>query len=512
MSNSGANPFANNWAYLKTELRWLDRVLMIAVSRKRQDDKTLNQVANTPADKVTSHWWKGIVAVNRGIDDREGPPPKPNPQTVSVTVNYSQFLEQQIQASYTAGITLGLPLLRDRFALTEVEKNILLMAIAPEINRRYGRLYNFLQDEEGLLPDLPTIDLCLRLLCRNDQEWQQARARLTAPNSLVQLGIVTWIGDEEGTLLSQQVRIVDEVTRYLLADTPDLPALEQVWAEETSTTPLLTSIAPTLPETDGSTAVLEPIEASAIHPSSPETHAILSLPPHHHWETLILPKSLIRRLQYLVRQAIERPQLPELEGLIILLVGAAGTGKTLAAATLAAELGEALQCIDLETLSPDAYPPTLTGSPTEDTHLLLVKQGRYWFGRQPQVADSWLHQWWQWRKQFRLTLVSVHRLEQVRPGWRSRFDSILTFPRPDVRLRRRLWAQAFPPDFKTHHIDWDQMARDWLLTGGDITEIAQAVQCDLRSRQRLSVTPKALQDAMELRSFPAKIKGNPPKA
>jgi hypothetical protein len=213
MSSNGVKPFENNWAYLKTELRWLDRVLMMAVSRKRQDDKTVHRVANTSADKVTSHWWKGIIAVNKGIDDREGPPPKLSAKSVQ-TVSYAQQLEARIQASYQASITLAIPLLRDRLKLSEVEKNIVLMAIAPEINRRYGRLYDYLQEEEGALADLPTVDLCLRLLCRNDHDWQQARARLTASHSLVNLGLLEWIGDEDGTLLSQQVRVSDELASF----------------------------------------------------------------------------------------------------------------------------------------------------------------------------------------------------------------------------------------------------------------------------------------------------------
>ena len=95
-----------------------------------------------------------------------------------------------------------------------LKKNIVLMAIAPEINRRYGRLYDYLQEDEGALADLPTVDLCLRLLCRNDQDWQQARARLTAKHSLVNRDLLEWIGDEEGTLLSQQVRVSDDLANF----------------------------------------------------------------------------------------------------------------------------------------------------------------------------------------------------------------------------------------------------------------------------------------------------------
>ncbi|PSN15223.1 hypothetical protein C7271_21050, partial [filamentous cyanobacterium CCP5] len=71
-------PFADNWAYLKTELNWLDRLLVLAVSRQRQDTKAINQVAKTAADKATSHWWKGVITLNQptGYDECR-PPSKP---------------------------------------------------------------------------------------------------------------------------------------------------------------------------------------------------------------------------------------------------------------------------------------------------------------------------------------------------------------------------------------------------------------------------------------------------
>ncbi len=498
MNNISVKPFDSNWAYLKAELRWLDRVLMMAVARKRQDNKVLSTVANSPADKVTSHWWKGIVAVSRGVDDREGPPPKPVPQG-QITLSYGQVLDLQIQATAQVGIPLGLPLLRDRCALSEVEKNILLMAIAPEINRRYGRLYDYLQDEAGALADLPTVDLCLRLLCRNDDQWQQARARLTAADSLVQRGLVEWIGDEDGTLLSQQVRVVDEVANYLLADAPDLKTLDTV---------LSLGLAPSPPAPSGNapdefslpTRAIAPIPSSQLpEPPEPAAGTLVTTQAQLSWDRLILPQSLLRKLQYLARQGNLCRSSPEAEGLLVLLVGAAGTGKTLAASVLASELGVPLSCLELAALSPEAYPPNLTGTPSESSPLLLIKQGEQWFGRNPQVETVWLHQWWQWRKQFALTFVAVQRLEQVLPSWRHRFDGVLTFPRPNTAARQRLWQQAFDPELRLDKVDWRMIARQWPLTGGEIAEVARLAQRDVRSRGQTTITLTALRNAYQLR-------------
>ncbi|NJN20522.1 MAG: hypothetical protein HC812_04110 [Leptolyngbya sp. RL_3_1] len=169
MGDEAIKPFVDNWAYLKTELRWLDRLLMVAIARQRQDAKTVNQVAQGEADKVTSHWWKGIIHLSQPTFYEDGRPPA----TAKKTGSYRQQLEARIQASHRRGTVLALPQLCDRYRLSHFEKNLILLALAPEINRRYGRLYEYLQAEEAPWVDLPTVDLCLRLLCRDDDAWQQ---------------------------------------------------------------------------------------------------------------------------------------------------------------------------------------------------------------------------------------------------------------------------------------------------------------------------------------------------
>ncbi len=363
MSGNGVQPFENNWAYLKTELRWLDRVLMMAVARKRQEDKSTRQISNATVDEITSHWWKGIVTVSRGIDDREGPPPKRQPSAAATQASYSQQLQMRIRAGQQAGVVLALPLLRDRLQLAEVEKNIVLMAIAPEINRRYGRLYDYLQEEEGALADLPTVDLCLRLLCRNDQDWQQARARLTAHHSLVNRRLLEWIGDEEGTLLSQQVRVSDKLANFLLADYPTAKVLEALLSEVTLEDDIDLIAPQSVSGQSAVTALVPVVTPESEQPPTPVMSAnpVQAIAPA--WDDLVLPKQQVRQLQYLSRQAQARRQQSDIPGLIVLLLGASGTGKTTAAATIAAELQLPLSCVDLAALTPEEYPAVLTDSP-----------------------------------------------------------------------------------------------------------------------------------------------------
>ena len=152
-------PFADNWAYLKTELAWLDRLLMLAIARQRKDTKAVNQVAKNPTDRLSAHWWKGVISVpNPSYDDCRVPTKPAKTETTTANaqtgnspsaaqckapVGYQNQLEHRIKASAQANIVLALPSLRHYLNLTLFEKNLILMVLAPEINRRYGRLYHF---------------------------------------------------------------------------------------------------------------------------------------------------------------------------------------------------------------------------------------------------------------------------------------------------------------------------------------------------------------------------------
>jgi hypothetical protein len=72
------------------------------------------------------------------------------------------------------------------FALTPFERDAVLVCLAPELDRRYDKLYAYLQDDSARRR--PTADLVLTLL-RGD------RARLTRTAPLLRHGLLTEIAD-----------------------------------------------------------------------------------------------------------------------------------------------------------------------------------------------------------------------------------------------------------------------------------------------------------------------------
>jgi hypothetical protein len=502
MADESAQPFTHNWAYLKVELRWLDRVLLTAVSRQRSDEKAIGRVAQTEKDHVTSHWWKGIVTLPRSHPREEGPPPK---GTTTTQASYSQQLAARVAASEARGVVLALPALQAAYDLTLFEKNLLLMGLAPEINRRYGRLYDYLQDHAGELEDLPTVDLCLRLLCRNDRAWQLARSRLVAADSLMEKGLVEWIGDE-GTLLSQQVRLSDAVANYLLAASPT-PQVPDFGSDHAGTfVPAPRADAPWSSTPGEEDTLAHPPEADeegqriADGTDGEEGPQLVATPhiPCGNWETLILPRSLKSQLRSLARQGQQRQPSPTALGLVVLWAGPAGTGKTTAATAIATDMAAALAVLNLHRVLPQEE-ATLLDSSVADGRPLLVQGGDRWFGRHATATAAQLHSWWQQRQRTSgLTVVTVTHIQAIRPRWRQRFDAILMFPRPDCRARQKLWQQVWPASIIPKDIDWRWVARQLPLTGGEIVAIAQTAHLELQARQRRTLTLKALRDAIAL--------------
>ncbi|MEB3231716.1 MAG: AAA family ATPase [Leptolyngbyaceae bacterium] len=247
MTHPANEGFTDNWGYLKTELTWLDRMLMMALARYRQEKKSVDRIAQSPADQASSHWWKGVVSLDGNIAYDEHRPsapinghrstkpgdsstggqsaqPQPQPQA---KLGYQQQLDLRIQASKRNGVTLALPWLCDRLKLSLFEKNLILMALAPEVNRRFARLYRYLQShDDHLVSDLPSVELVLRLLCRNDQEWRRARQQLNPDAALMTHNLVLLLYQSHDPFLNATIRLADELVDCLLAEDPDPNALE----------------------------------------------------------------------------------------------------------------------------------------------------------------------------------------------------------------------------------------------------------------------------------------------
>ena len=426
-----AEPFLDNWTYLKVELNWLERLLLTAVARQRKETREIDRVAKTAADRATSHWWKGIVSLD-GTIAHDSPVERRKSNSSEAKGNYQQQIEARIRSSQQQGIQLALPDLCDRLRLNPFEKNLILMGLAPEVHRRYAQLYGYLQGKESERSDLPNVDLALRLFCRTDSEWRAARSSLTASSPLIQHQLIELLSPTT-PLLNRSIKLCDRLVDLLLSESVRLPQIH--------------------------------------HPGS------ASFP------TLVLPESLLTDLKHLCHQiqfcaqvdqewgfqSLDAARLP---GIVAMMVGASGTGKLIAASAIAQALNTSLVQIDLATLNPLEQADWMGTIVKQAPTVLLIKSAEIGLSRTSPTNQ--FHQFLAARRSSRsLTLLSVQRLPITGQRARSQIQQRLHFPLPDRAARLKLWQQAFSPQVPLSDLDWNELAK-FSLTGGEIGTIARS--------------------------------------
>ncbi|MFG2666847.1 ATP-binding protein [Streptomyces sp. NPDC048387] len=123
------------------------------------------------------------------------------------------------------GPPLGSPLdvLARRFALAPLDVDLLLIALAPDLDARFERLYGYLNDD--LTRRRPTVGLALELCGRTGTAAARFRLAPTAP--LVAGGLLE-VTEPERPPLSRVLVVPDRVTGHLLGDASPDPRLAGV--------------------------------------------------------------------------------------------------------------------------------------------------------------------------------------------------------------------------------------------------------------------------------------------
>jgi len=190
------------------------------------------------------------------------------------------------------------------------------------------------------------------------------------------------------------------------------------------------------------------------------------LPTPFVWDDLVLKPDLLRGLRELTFEARDRaafweePRIrrlfPRGRGLTVLLTGSPGTGKTMAAQVLAADLNLDLYRVDLATLVSKYIGETSKNlrrvftTAARAPAILLFDEADALFTRRTEVRDS--HDRWanadtnyllQLLESFPgIALLASNRRENIDSAFTRRFRYILDFPRPDPEQRKALWLRA----------------------------------------------------------------------
>ena len=217
--------------------------------------------------------------------------------------------------------------------------------------------------------------------------------------------------------------------------------------------------------------------------------------PHSRWSDLVLPNNQLRTLHLIALHVHHRLRVHENWGFAertsrglgtaALFAGPSGTGKTLAAEILAADLGLDLYRIDLSQVvskyigETEKNLRTVFDAADAGGAVLLFDEADALFGKRSEVRDS--HDRYanievsyllQRMEAYRgLAVLTTNMRGALDPAFLRRLRFVVQFPFPNAEQREEIWRRAFPDATPTDGLDPRKLAA-LTVSGGTIANIA----------------------------------------
>ncbi len=206
--------YRDNLEHIADELRRLDLLIRLRIRSLRLRNKEFaeEQVSRTVYISEQEVEWLLTAEADGPVADTMAD------DADAQLVALSAEIDGRVERSLRQGIWLALPALGQLFGLSKVELQIVLMCLAPELRRRYDRLYAYLQDD--ITRTRPSIHLVVELLSSDEKLRWQASAYLSESAPLLRTGLLRRIDDPNSpsgsTRLAQFIALDPRICEFLL--------------------------------------------------------------------------------------------------------------------------------------------------------------------------------------------------------------------------------------------------------------------------------------------------------
>lgn len=191
-----------DWEQLIHLLQWLDRRLEIAIAIAQSIFEINSELPFDRGIQIDTSEVKRLMTQN--------------PAQPMFVRDKSENIQSPLDCCLNHS---SLSWLQQRFQLDDFDLGIIAIALAPELDRRYERIYAYLQDD--IRGKRPTVDLSLNLLCSSANEKLERRAYFTPQGALVRNGLLHLIPDPhqaDPPLLAHIIKLDGTVVRLLLGE------------------------------------------------------------------------------------------------------------------------------------------------------------------------------------------------------------------------------------------------------------------------------------------------------
>jgi AAA+ superfamily predicted ATPase len=429
--------FPDGKTHLRAELRRLDLLLHREIARLRAahllsgDDLHGLYVSDAQVDALV---YQFQAQTKRGQ----------SPPDVEALTTEAERLAAENMARSAA----NLPMVRltALFDLEEFEREVLLLAVAPELDLRYEVLCTYLNND--VTRKRPTCDLALRLFC-NDSEQRWDRHPHFAPDApLFRCGLLRWepvAPDTPASSLARSFHAPLRVVDYLL----------EIASNEPGLTPFTEMVSP-----------------------------------RRRWNDLLFPEEFLMTLRGAPRL------LDKLPAPVFVFEGHEGAGKRSCAEALCQEMGRALLLVvDVEALM-------TSQAELSEVLALLGREQRFdnaglYFSRAEAFFDS------DGRllpKARSFSRSPGHCIPPIVLGCAGNCDlkaligetpfHVFRLPTLPFPLRQQWWRRELATTFgESNGTDLDALANQFVLTGGQIHAAVQSARDHLRLRRKAGTLP-----------------------
>lgn len=209
--------YKDSYEHLADELKRLDLLLQRRVLRFRMKIQAMSEAA------VSQSLYISHEQVDLLLSRDEAGDVDPSPAVTGVH-DHLEALREEIDAKLTnsrkGGIFLTLPHLAGLFGLSSFELLALIICLAPELDRKYDKLYAYLQDD--ITRKKPSVDLVLDILEDSGHERWKCRPMFSNGARLMQSGILHMTDDPQSPSgssdLARFIKLDPRIVNYLLGD------------------------------------------------------------------------------------------------------------------------------------------------------------------------------------------------------------------------------------------------------------------------------------------------------
>jgi SpoVK/Ycf46/Vps4 family AAA+-type ATPase len=204
-------PYRSAWEFLQDQLERLN-VRLALLARRRRRARVRHPLEAFKGLVVSEEEVVGLL--DELIESGDDNGAQDDDESVR---RIDDDVSRRIDASRRDPIDRPLARLARLFHLTAFEMDTLLVCVAPEIDRRYEKVYGYLQDD--ITQKRPTVGLVLDLLCRTDEERLAARPGFDPEAPLIRYRLCRLTETAAGAsvpLLSRALALDDRIVQLLL--------------------------------------------------------------------------------------------------------------------------------------------------------------------------------------------------------------------------------------------------------------------------------------------------------